>query len=141
MNAYPAAPDLIADAVRFLREAVAPRLDGADAFNLRVTINALEIVERELRQGERARARDDAWLDQSVGPQGGREAQIARLCARLAGGPADPALMRELRRSTLDQLAIDQPGYSAYRAALASGEAQPSTETPLGARGSMKPNI
>ena len=125
MNPYPLAEDILADAVRFLREEALPRLEGAVAFNLRVTVNALEIVERQLRCGSDAQARDDAWLEATVGPEGSREARIARLCEMLDRTPdalSDPRIASGLRRTVLDQLAIDQPSYSAYQAAVEAGE-------------------
>ena len=53
----PSAADLV-DAVRtFLTDDVAPRVEGATAFQLKVAANALRIVERELRQDPFARQR------------------------------------------------------------------------------------
>ena len=72
-----------------------------------------------------AEAREAAWLDVAVDPEGSREERIARLCERLDSTPdalADPSILSGLRRSVLDQVAIDQPSYSAYQAAIAAGE-------------------
>jgi len=51
MKGHPPATDLLASVSRFLREELLPSLSGAEAFNLRVSINAIELVRREIEGG------------------------------------------------------------------------------------------
>jgi len=52
MNGHPPATELLASVSRFLRDELLPTLSGAEAFNLRVSINAIDLVSREIEQKE-----------------------------------------------------------------------------------------
>ncbi len=136
MSSYPSSDDILESAARFLREDAAPALTGALAFNLRVTLNALELVRREMALGEDAETRELARLRSLLGMGGdmaamrerlfGAEADLTTLrdmlCDRISAGALslkDPAVAAHLRATTIDRLAIDQPSYSAYQAATA----------------------
>ena len=119
MSAHPPAPEVLAAAMRFLRDQVAPTLKDDLAFNMRVTLGALELVRREIEQAESADAREHARLAHLLG-EGDLETQREALCDRIAAGELtldDPALREHLRATAIDRLAIDQPTYSAYLAA------------------------
>ena len=45
---HPPAAELLASVARFLRDELLPAASGARAFNLRVGINAIELVRREI---------------------------------------------------------------------------------------------
>ena len=51
MNGHPPATELLASVSRFLRDELLPSLSGAQAFNLRVSINAVDLVRREIEHG------------------------------------------------------------------------------------------
>ena len=131
MNRQPSAAELVEAVRAFLADKVLPEVHGRTAFHARVAINALAIVERELQSGPAARRAALARLEHLVADQaaaGGDEDDEQRrqrlereLCRRIRSGALpidDPALAEHLWQSTLDALAIDQPGYSGYRAAL-----------------------
>lgn len=128
MREQPGAPDLLDGVAEFLRAEVMPRLSGRLAFHTRVAINVLAIVRRELLLGPAAQAREAARLQDLLGEAGDVDALTARLCDRIAASavsPDDPALLDHLWATTLDTMAIDQPGYATYRPAA---EQIPKTE-------------
>ena len=88
----PTAAELVAAVAGFLESDVRGRLEGADAYKLRVAVNALRIVEREL----------------SAGPA------LAALAALIRDGQLavdDAALRAYLVRSVQARVKIDAPGY------------------------------
>ena len=106
----------------FLRDELLPSLDGAQAFNLRVGINAIDLVRRELEQGAAAAARERSRLAALLGGDSGLDAMRSALCRKIASGALtldQPALREHLRATAMDRMAIDQPSYSAYLAGLA----------------------
>ncbi len=118
MRDQPPATDLLEAIVAFLRDEVMPQLQGRVAFHTRVAANALEIVSRELAIGPAADARESTRLAALLGHHGTLSDLNRELCAHIAAGqidPADPALISHLWATTLDALAIDQPGYATYR--------------------------
>ena len=122
MNAHPPATELLTSVARFLREELLPTLSGAPAFNLRVSINAVELVRREIEQQGAAEERERHRLAQLLGGSAELAAMREELCEKIARGEitlAEPALRAHLRATTIDRLAIDQPRYSAYLAAKA----------------------
>ncbi len=124
---HPPATELLAAVARFLRDELLPTLTGARAFNLRVSINAIELVRRELDQQGTAEEREHRRLAELLGSNADLATMRNELCEKIARGEVtldDPALRAHLRATTIDRLAIDQPTYSAYRAAIAgSGDA------------------
>jgi len=118
MRAYPEAAVMLDAVVRYLRA------DGASAagsdFNMRVSVNILELVARELRQQDGAAAREYQRLAELIG-DGELEELRDMLCGRIADGTIemnDPQMLEHLRLSALDRISIDQPRYSAYRRAI-----------------------
>ena len=47
---HPPATELLASVAHFLRDDLLPSLSGGRAFNLRVSINAIDLVRREIEQ-------------------------------------------------------------------------------------------
>ena len=118
MQDDPAPVELIGAAADFLRNEIMPQLSGHSAFKLRVTINALDLVMRQLKlepasdKAEAARLKSLLGVDASL-PELNRE-----LAARIARGEADldtAGIADHLWQTTLDKLAIDQPNYGSYR--------------------------
>ena len=121
---HPRASELLASVSRFLRDELLPTLSGARAFNLRVSINAIDLVRREIEQQGGADERERLRLAGLLGSDADLETMRKALCEKIARGDltlAEPALGEHLRATAIDRLAIDQPTYSAYLAALAAG--------------------
>lgn len=96
---------------------------GARAkFEMRLATAALQLVRRAMQLAPATdvaeRERLSALLDES----GGLDQLNRRLCAMIRNGTLElsmPGVVRHLRTTTLEKLAIDQPTYAAYRRALA----------------------
>lgn len=132
MAAQPNAATLLDAVVRCLRDEALPQLQGRTAFNLRVSINALLTVARELDLGAATDQRELAGLRALLGRDGSLDGLREQLCDALAR--RDPALDRtaalvHLRDTAIGRLAIDQPSYSAYLAAVAPEGGAAPTDT------------
>ncbi len=93
--------------------------DARAMFLARVADNARATLEREAALGPAAKVAAVARLKVLLGAEGGFEALNAELCDRLREGrlsPLDPAVLGHLKASAIDQIAIDQPGYSGLAA-------------------------
>jgi hypothetical protein len=121
VTSHPTAHELL-DAVASYIEQIAPKLQNRDAFLARVAANALGVVRRELAEGSQPDRRAEARLRALMGEDGDVAALNARLCEQIRAGAFDDredALLDHLRASAIDQVRIDQPGYSGLAAALA----------------------
>lgn len=129
MYDQPTAAELIDAVAGFLRDEVSPKLDGRLAFHARVAVNVLATVKRQLELGPAALEGEAARLKALLGAEGSLADLESALCDRIATGaidPNDPALIEHLWATTLDTLAVDQPGYATYR--RASGALAKKTE-------------
>ena len=121
MQDEPTPVELAKAVADFLRNDIAPAITGHNAFKLRVAINMLDLVGRQLTlaQGERC--------------GGGREPEeVARhrwrlidlnraLAEKIASGEIDlatPGLSEHLWQTTMAKLAVDQPNYGSYKREL-----------------------
>jgi hypothetical protein len=115
----PKPEEILAAVARYLRETVAPATSGHVSFNVRVAANALEMSRRQLLD---ATAGDEhARLAMMLGRNGDLADLNAELCRRIAEGEISlqtPGLADHLWAVTLAKLAVDQPTYWGYRAAL-----------------------
>ncbi len=115
----------LVDVVReFLETRAMPELKGHTAFHARVAANALAIVVRELDQNPRAAAEELDRLRGLLGRNGTLEELNRELCRQIRSGRftlQTPGLADHLEKTTRDKVAIDQPGYSGLKAALARG--------------------
>ena len=121
MNGHPHATELLASVSRFLRDELLPTLSGAEAFNLRVSINAIDLVSREIEQQDTADKREHRRLAKLLDSYAELDVLRKQLCEKIARGDImldQPALREHLRATIIDRLAIDQPTYSAYLAAI-----------------------
>jgi Domain of unknown function (DUF6285) len=105
-----------------LRNEIAPALSGHNAFKLRVAINALELVTRQLalEQGGDIIA-EAARLTQLLDMRGSLIELNRALAERIARGEADlqtPGVSDHLWQTTMDKLAVDQPNYASYKREL-----------------------
>jgi len=119
MQDEPRPDEILAAVAKFLRETVAPATSGHVSFNARVAANALEMTRRQLLDGSADGERDR--LAKLLGQDGGLAELNAELACRIAAGELTletPGLADHLWRTTLAKLAVDQPTYWGYRAAL-----------------------
>jgi hypothetical protein len=118
MQDDPTPRELIGAAADFLRNDIMPQMKGHSAFKLRVTINALDLVARQLVLEPASDAAEAARLAKLLG----RDGTLAELNRALADGIAKGEFDLEtsdvrdhLWQTTLDKLAIDQPNYGSYK--------------------------
>lgn len=119
MQDEPTAKELIKAVADFLRDDIAPQIAGGhSAFKLRVAINALDLVTRELTLSGDSDAAEHARLAQLMGVQGTLKDLNKALADDLASGEislASPGVADHLWRTTMEKLAVDQPNYASYR--------------------------
>jgi hypothetical protein len=121
MQDEPAPEELIRAVADFLRSEIAPVISGHDAFKLRVSINALDLVTRQLTQEQASDSAEKARLEELLGRQGSLGELNRMLADRIAKGEVDlqtPGLTGHLWQTTMDKLAVDQPNYASYKREL-----------------------
>ena len=121
MQDEPTPEELIKAVADFLRSDIAPVISGHNAFKLRVSINALDLVTRQLALQQDSDAAEAARLSQLLGKQGSLGELNRMLADRIAKGEIDlqtPGLAEHLWQTTMDKLAVDQPNYASYRREL-----------------------
>ena len=107
----------------FLRNDIAPVVSGHNAFKLRVAINALELVARQLTIAEGSDAAEATNLKTLLGIDGALLDLNRALAEKIAEGEVDLAtqgLAEHLWQTTMDKLAVDQPNYASYKRELKS---------------------
>jgi hypothetical protein len=120
MQDPPRPAEIIEPIVAFLRTIV-PRLEGHEAFQMRVTVSALELIGRELTL---APASDAAELNRLValierdGPLADLNSELEQRIARGELDLSSPGLKEHLWASVMAKLAVDQPRYASYQRAL-----------------------
>jgi hypothetical protein len=86
MKGHPPATELLASVSRFLRDELLPSLSGARAFNLRVSINAIELVRREIEQQGAADKREHRRLTKLLGGNAELDVMRKELDEKIASG-------------------------------------------------------
>ncbi|MEO6782442.1 MAG: DUF6285 domain-containing protein [Bradyrhizobium sp.] len=117
----PTPVELVKAVADFLRNDIAPVISGHNAFKLRVSINALDLVTRQLTLQAGGEATEAERLAQLLAIQGPLGELNRALAERIAKGEVDlqtPGLAAHLWQTTLDKLAVDQPNYASYRREL-----------------------
>ncbi len=112
----PAAPEMLAVIRDYLEATLLPGLRDDQWFNVKVAINMLAIVERELRLAPAADAAERARLQSLTGAEGSLDDLNRLLAARIRDGTIgsdDPALLDHLRQSAADALRINNPAWLA----------------------------
>ena len=102
----------------FLRNDIAPMISGHHAFKLRVAINALDLVTRQLTLQAGGNEAEAGRLKQLLGVDGSLHDLNRTLAGKIAKGEVDlrtPGLAEHLWQTTMDKLAVDQPNYASYR--------------------------
>ena len=118
MQDEPTPTELIKAVADFLRNDIAPGISGHNAFKLRVSINALDLVTRQLALEQASNTAEVERLSRLLGIQGSLTELNRALADRIAKGEADlqtPGLSDHLWQTTLAKLAVDQPNYAAYK--------------------------
>jgi len=121
MQDEPTPEELIKAVADFLRNEIAPMIKGHSAFKLRVGINALDLVARQLAREPDSDAAEAARLSKLLGMPGSLGELNRALADRIANGEMDlqtPGLADHLWQTTMAKLAVDQPNYASYKREL-----------------------
>jgi hypothetical protein len=106
----------------FLRNDITPMILGHNAFKLRVAINILDLVTRQLTLEEGSDAKEVERLTSLLGTTGLVTELNRVLAERIAKGEVDlttSGLAGHLWQTTMEKLAVDQPNYASYKRELA----------------------
>ncbi|WP_342710459.1 DUF6285 domain-containing protein [Bradyrhizobium sp. B124] len=121
MQDEPTPTELIKAVADFLRNEIAPAIKGHNSFKLRVGINALDLVTRQLALAEAGDATEAARLKALLDTDGTLMELNRALSEKIASGGLDlatPGLSEHLWQTTMDKLAVDQPNYASYKREL-----------------------
>jgi len=111
----PTASELLSAIADMLRDEAIPALDKAEprlGFQMRVAVNSLAILEREMRLGAAADQREHVRLKNLLGRDGTLDALNRELARQLRAGDRDErdgALMAHLESTIADKIAIANP--------------------------------
>jgi hypothetical protein len=117
----PTPTELIKAVADFLRNEITPVIKGHNAFKLRVAINGLDLVTRQLALEGDSDSAEAARLAQLLSMQGSLIDLNRALSDKIATGEVDlqtPGLGEHLWQTTMDKLAVDQPNYASYKREL-----------------------
>ena len=117
MQDEPTPIELTGAVADFLRNDITPMISGHNAFKLRVAINILDLVTRQLTLEEGSAAAEADRLAK-LGMRGSLIEQNRALAEKIAKGeidPTTPGLSEHLWQTTLAKLAVDQPNYASYK--------------------------
>ena len=121
MQDEPTPTELIKAVADFLRNEITPVIKGHNAFKLRVGINALDLVIRQLTLEQVSDAAESARLKQLLGLDAPLIELNRALSDKIAKGEVDlqtPGLSEHLWQTTMDKLVVDQPNYASYKREL-----------------------
>lgn len=124
MQDEPTPIELTKSVADFLRNDITPLISGHQAFKLRVAINILDLVTRQLMREEGSDAAEVERLRALLGMDGSLIDLNRTLAMRIAKGEIDlatPGLAEHLWQTTMDKLAVDQPNYASYKRELSRG--------------------
>ncbi|MET4390943.1 hypothetical protein ABIB73_006730 [Bradyrhizobium sp. F1.4.3] len=125
MQDEPTPTELTKSVADFLRNDITPLISGHQAFKLRVAINILDLVTRQLTLAEGSDAKEVERLRALLGMDGSVGDLNGALAERIAKCDVDlttPGLAAHLWQTTMDKLAVDQPNYASYKRELSRGE-------------------
>lgn len=121
-ESYPCATDLLKAVSECLQNEIAPAVDDrALQFKLKIAVNVLAIVEREISRKPDRDEQDSAQLQTLLGEAGELSQLRQRLNDKIAAGEfdgRDEELLASLQAVSLRQLAIDNPNYSTYQSLI-----------------------
>jgi hypothetical protein len=122
MQDEPRADEILTRVANFLKGPATRESGPHISFQLRVAANAIEICQRQLTLAPKEEAKELARLRGLLGIDGDLPTLNRELALRIRAGELTletPGLADHLWATTLAKLAVDQPTYSGYRAALA----------------------
>lgn len=114
----PSVEALLAAVRMHLEDNVQPQLSGALAYQNRVAVGLVRMLERDHAGTAAAEAEEHASLARLLGMQGTLDALNAELCRRIRArelGSGDEALLEHLERVAVAAVATDNPSYSALQ--------------------------
>ncbi|WP_398465181.1 DUF6285 domain-containing protein [Tardiphaga sp.] len=118
MQDEPRPDELVKAVADFLRNDIAPQISGHAGFKLRVAINALDLVTRQLTLAGESDAAELHRLTMLLGVNGTLDGLNHDLAEGIRSGNLDldsPGLKEHLWQTTLAKLEVDQPNYAAYK--------------------------
>ncbi len=121
MQDEPTPIELTKSVADFLRSDITPLISGHQAFKLRVAVNILDLVTRQLTQEAASDTKEVERLRALLGIDGSVMELNRALAERIARGEVDlatPGLAEHLWATTMDKLAVDQPNYASYKREL-----------------------
>ena len=121
MQDEPTPTELTKAVAEFLRNDIAPLVSGHNAFKLRVAINVLDLVTRQLTLERGSDAAEATRLARLLGIEASLIELNRALSDKIAKGEVDlqtPGLAEHLWQTTMDKLAVDQPNYASYKREL-----------------------
>jgi hypothetical protein len=121
MQDEPRADEILTRVANFLKGPATRESGPHISFQLRVAANAIEICQRQLTLAPKEEAEELARLRGLLGIDGDLPMLNRELALRIRAGELTletPGLADHLWATTLAKLAVDQPTYSGYRAAL-----------------------
>jgi len=124
MQDEPTPIELTKSVADFLRNDITPLISGHQAFKLRVAINILDLVTRQLTREAGSDAAEVERLRALLGEDGSVTDLNRVLAERIAKGEVDlatPGFAQHLWATTMDKLAVDQPNYASYKRELSRG--------------------
>jgi hypothetical protein len=122
MQDEPRADEILTRVANFLKGPATRESGPHISFQLRVAANAIEICQRQLTLAPKEEAAELARLRALLGTDGDLPTLNRELALRIRAGALTletPGLADHLWATTMAKLAVDQPTYSGYRAALA----------------------
>jgi hypothetical protein len=122
MQDQPHPEEILTRVANFLKGPATRESGPHISFQLRVAANAVEICQRQLTLAPKAEAEELARLRALLLTDGDLPTLNRELAMRIRAGELTletPGLAEHLWATTLAKLAVDQPTYSGYRAALA----------------------
>jgi hypothetical protein len=122
MQDEPRPAEILAAVAAFLKGPAVRENGPHIAFQLRVCANAVEIAQRQIELAPAAEAEELASLRALLLSDGDLPSLNRELAQRIRAGAMDlstPGLAEHLWATTFAKLAVDQPNYPGYRAALA----------------------
>jgi Domain of unknown function (DUF6285) len=114
MQDRPTAPELLEAVREFLEHDVMPAVEGRVRFHSRVAVNALGMLERELRLGPELDAAEQARLAALLGHDADLRALTAELAERIRDGSLDDRrddVTAAVRESVRAKLLVANPDY------------------------------
>jgi hypothetical protein len=114
MQDRPTAVELLEAIREFLEHDVMPAAEGRVQFHSRVAVNALGMLERELRLGPELDAADRARLSALLGHDADLPALTAELAGRIRDGSLDDRpdeVISAVRESVRAKLVVSNPDY------------------------------